>query len=89
MTIPDFEVWQQSECCSLGITVEEHNQILEVLNKMSLSGGSNNYDVFINAIRLPSKSLTARFLDYKSPIGDPDGPWDTGEDEDENSPYGR
>lgn len=51
MTIPDFEMWQQSECDQLGITVKEHNQVLEILNKMS-SGRSNNYDTFTNAINL-------------------------------------
>ncbi len=84
MNIPDFETWQQSECCTLGITTEEHNQILEILNKISLSGGPSNYDAFINAIGLPSKPLAVKF----SNLSDPDGPWDTGEGEDENGPYG-
>lgn len=52
MTIPDFEMWQRSECCRLGITIEEHNQILKTLNKMSSLGWPGNYDAFINAINL-------------------------------------
>lgn len=56
MTIADFEIWQQSECRRLGITAEEHNRILEILNKMSPSGW-RNYDVFINATNFCSVSL--------------------------------
>jgi len=52
-----FEIWQQSECCRLRITTEEHNQILEILNKMSSSGWPSNYDAFINATNFTAPEL--------------------------------
>jgi hypothetical protein len=57
MIIPDFEMWQRSECCRLGITTEEHNEILKALNKMSSVGWPSSYDAFINAIGLHSTVL--------------------------------
>lgn len=45
-------MWQRSECCRLGTTIEEHNQILKTLNKMSSLRQSDNCDTFANATNL-------------------------------------
>ncbi len=49
-----FKLWQQSECFRLGVTTEQHNQILKVAGvldtQMGMGGGA--YDGIIKATKL-------------------------------------
>ena len=56
----NFETWQQIECQRLGISVEDHNKILEVSRNFEATGFGCPYDSFIRIIESPPQ-LTADF----------------------------
>jgi len=48
-----FELWQQTECQRLNITVDTHNEILEVCRKFELAGLGWPYDTVTSIITPP------------------------------------
>lgn len=63
-----FEAWQRMECNQVGITTEQHNQILELADKIKVKGMGNEYGVLIRAIVGPSLDLSG-FKTLKERVG--------------------
>ena len=56
MTNPEFTQWQQMECARLGLTVEEHNEILEICDRIHIPGIGGTYD-FVTNLLVEHKTL--------------------------------
>jgi hypothetical protein len=54
-----FEIWQQSECDILGITIDEHNKMIEIASQMEAVGFPDAYDKMKSATNVfsPNKSV--------------------------------
>ncbi len=52
------EARQKTECDLIGITTEQHNQILELADKIKVKGMGDQYDVLIKAITRPVEDLS-------------------------------
>lgn len=73
-----FEAWQQHECSRLRITVEEHYQIMGGAARLhARDNTAGGYDALVKSLVTKSKGPD-----------DDDGPFDTGEGDDPNGPYG-
>ena len=51
----NFETWQKWECDRLGISVNDHNKILEVSNNIAAAGLGWPYDYITSIIEPPVK----------------------------------
>lgn len=58
----DFATWQAIECARYGITVEEHNKLLELSGKLSAALGRSTYDDMMTLI-IQSSAIPAHLLD--------------------------
>ena len=52
----DFETWQKRECERLGISIDDHNEILEVSKRIEAVGLGWAYDYIISIIEPPAMS---------------------------------
>ena len=51
----DFKTWQKWECDRLGISVDDHNKILEVSKNIAAAGLGWPYDYITSIIESPVK----------------------------------
>ncbi len=48
-----FEAWQERECERLGISVDDHNNILDISKRIEAAGGGWPYNFIVSLIDAP------------------------------------
>lgn len=61
----DISQWQQMECARLGLTVEQHNEIIAACVRVQAAGCGNPYDFIVLEIGKKRLAELAKSLDIK------------------------